>query len=246
MPSMRKMCSCHCKNEYSMTILHAKSPTVIPSRYASQICKAAALRTLPSPEHEKPLNEHVDNSEISRCLKSKKSFVVIDLRPGELFQELHIPGSTNLPLPGTPPDFFGNAKAVRRRWDQLKEVIDRSDFHGFLKMASRCGAGGSACGSDIIDSVTNTTSRTINISKYDALHPPPHQDLGRGKRRKISHDRSETNERGVGYGTEKVESFCVLFVCLDGDTGKMAAAMLRARWGEEAFCIEGGFSSLFR
>lgn len=35
----------------------------------------------------------------------------------------------------------------------------------------------------------------------------------------------------------------VVVVCGDGDTGKMGAAMLRAR-GREAFCVEGGYDAL--
>lgn len=37
----------------------------------------------------------------------------------------------------------------------------------------------------------------------------------------------------------------VLVLCSDGDTGRMAAAALRAR-GREAYCVEGGFRALVK
>jgi rhodanese-related sulfurtransferase len=36
----------------------------------------------------------------------------------------------------------------------------------------------------------------------------------------------------------------VLVLCADGDSSRMATAMLRAR-GREALCVEGGFSALY-
>jgi hypothetical protein len=35
----------------------------------------------------------------------------------------------------------------------------------------------------------------------------------------------------------------VLVLCVDGDTSRMATALLRAR-GREAFCVEGGYDAL--
>lgn len=36
----------------------------------------------------------------------------------------------------------------------------------------------------------------------------------------------------------------ILVVCADGDSSKMAVAMLRAK-GKEALCIEGGYPALY-
>lgn len=92
----------------------------------------------------------------------------------------------NAPLSDTPEDFYGDTGAIRKRWEELKGMMDEQSWLWWEKV------------------------REV----------------------KLNEDEGEKRNRAP-----------VLVLCMDGDIGRMATAMLRAK-GREAFCVEGGSGPL--
>lgn len=66
----------------------------------------------------------------------------------------------------------------------------------------------------------------------------PHIPHGRGSATKLAHADPTLTGSPPGWGSGQV-----IVLCSDGESGKMAASILRSR-GQEAYCVEGGYNEL--